>query len=192
MSRATQDYTKGNKIAVYGVITLYDQTFQLVPLILFTPNIVLLQPPYCRNNTGLGCSAFARHYLRNHFCFIFLRVLRCFSSPGMLRHTWRRCMASKPYGLPHSDIRGSKDMCSSPRLFAACHVLLRSLEPRHPPFALFLLFTFFFICVFLPRKISIPTTKKTLRFFPRQQDDLLFQNYACLVTLFVFVVSVCQ
>ena len=31
---------------------------------------------------GLGCSAFARHYLRNHCCFLFLRVLRCFSSPG--------------------------------------------------------------------------------------------------------------
>ena len=28
-------------------------------------------------------------------------------------------------GLPHSDIRGSRDICSSPRLFAACHVLRR-------------------------------------------------------------------
>ena len=31
---------------------------------------------------GLGFSDFARHYFRNHFCFLFLRVLRCFSSPG--------------------------------------------------------------------------------------------------------------
>ena len=31
---------------------------------------------------GLGSCAFARHYSRNHFCFLFLRVLRCFSSPG--------------------------------------------------------------------------------------------------------------
>ena len=31
---------------------------------------------------GLGSSAFARRYLRNHFCFLFLRLLRCFSSPG--------------------------------------------------------------------------------------------------------------
>ena len=30
---------------------------------------------------GLGCSTFARHYWGNHFCFLFLRVLRCFSSP---------------------------------------------------------------------------------------------------------------
>ena len=44
--------------------------------------VVVLQPQHCRNNIGLGCSAFARHYLRNHYCFLFLRLLRCFSSPG--------------------------------------------------------------------------------------------------------------
>ena len=38
-------------------------------------------PGMRRHNPGLGCSAFARHYLRNHSCFLFLRVLRCFSSP---------------------------------------------------------------------------------------------------------------
>ena len=32
---------------------------------------------------GLGSSVFARHYLRNHFCFLFLWVLRCFSSPRL-------------------------------------------------------------------------------------------------------------
>ena len=40
--------------------------------------------PVC-THTGLGSSAFARRYLRNHFCFLFLRLLRCFSSPGSLR-----------------------------------------------------------------------------------------------------------
>ena len=39
-------------------------------------------------------------------------------------------------GLPHSDIHGSKVICTSPQLFAAYHVLLRLREPRHPPFAL--------------------------------------------------------
>ena len=38
-------------------------------------------PHVHRYTYGLGCSAFARHYSRNHFCFLFLRVLRCFSSP---------------------------------------------------------------------------------------------------------------
>jgi hypothetical protein len=35
---------------------------------------------------GLGSSDFARHYFRNHGCFLFLRVLRWFTSPGSLRH----------------------------------------------------------------------------------------------------------
>ena len=39
-------------------------------------------------------------------------------------------------GLPHSDIHGSKVICTSPQLFAAYHVLRRLREPRHPPFAL--------------------------------------------------------
>ena len=43
---------------------------------------------------------------------------------------------SSPDGFPHSDIRGSIDICSSPRLFAAYHVFLRLLVPRHPPYAL--------------------------------------------------------
>ena len=44
-----------------------------------------------------------------------------------------------PCGFPHSDIRGSLDICSSPRLFAAYHVFLRLSVPRHPPCALFCL-----------------------------------------------------
>ena len=44
-----------------------------------------------------------------------------------------------PAGFPHSDICGSRDICSSPQLFAAYHVFLRLLVPRHPPCALFCL-----------------------------------------------------
>ena len=36
-------------------------------------------------------------------------------------------------GLPHSEIPGSKPVCGSPRLIAACHVLHRFSAPRHPP-----------------------------------------------------------
>ena len=39
--------------------------------------------------------------------------------------------------FPHSEIPGSKLICSSPRLIAACHVLHRLLMPRHSPYALF-------------------------------------------------------
>ena len=45
-------------------------------------------------------------------------------------------------GFPHSDICGSVDICSSPQLFAAYHVFLRLLVPRHPPCALFCLTSF--------------------------------------------------
>ena len=39
-------------------------------------------------------------------------------------------------GFPHSDISGSMDICSSPKLIAAYHVFHRLLVPRHPPYAL--------------------------------------------------------
>ena len=42
-----------------------------------------------------------------------------------------------PAGLSHSEISGSILVCKSPELFAAYHVLLRLLKPRHPPYALF-------------------------------------------------------
>ena len=41
-----------------------------------------------------------------------------------------------PCGFPHSEICGSKCMCHSPQLIAACHVLHRRLVPRHSPCAL--------------------------------------------------------
>ena len=43
-------------------------------------NAVVLQPHTCRNMCGLGSSPFARHYWGNHCYFLFLQVLRCFSS----------------------------------------------------------------------------------------------------------------
>ena len=39
-------------------------------------------------------------------------------------------------GFPHSEISGSKDICSSPKLIAAYHVFHRLSVPRHPPCAL--------------------------------------------------------
>jgi hypothetical protein len=48
------------------------------------------------------------------------------------RAVWRVYL----HGFPHSEIPGSKPVCGSPRLIAACHVLHRLLLPRHPPCAL--------------------------------------------------------
>ncbi len=42
-----------------------------------------VRTPDC-TQSGLGSFPFARRYLGNHFCFLFLRLLRCFSSPGSL------------------------------------------------------------------------------------------------------------
>ena len=39
-------------------------------------------PEVRRHTAGLGSSPVARHYWGNHCYFLFLRVLRCFSSPG--------------------------------------------------------------------------------------------------------------
>ena len=39
-------------------------------------------------------------------------------------------------GFPHSEISGSKVVCTSPKLIAAGHVLHRLPMPRHPPYAL--------------------------------------------------------
>ena len=49
-------------------------------------------------------------------------------------HAWMTEVRSA--GFPHSEISGSMDICSSPKLFAAYHVFHRLLVPRHPPCAL--------------------------------------------------------
>ena len=113
----------------------FSKTFLLELLITYcSPN------PISITTYGLGSSYFARHYSRNRFLFLFLWVLRCFSSPRSLHihyftHVWILRLFSLSE-FPHSDISGSKDICSSPKLFAACHVLHRLLVPRYSPYAL--------------------------------------------------------
>ena len=48
--------------------------------------VVLNAAPLPRSHSrdpGLGSSGFARHYFRNRVFFIFLQVLRCFTSLGL-------------------------------------------------------------------------------------------------------------
>ncbi len=107
---------------------------------------------------GLGSSYFARHYSRNRFLFLFLWVLRCFSSPrSLLIHYFTHVWITRLLPLvefPHSDISGSMDICSSPKLFAAYHVFLRLLVPRYSPYALCSL-TYFSILVFIVNKACL-------------------------------------
>ena len=101
-------------------------------------SVAALQPHRRRNAGGLGSAPFARRYWGYHCCFLFLRLLRCFSSPRSPPYNIVRMTALQTAGFPHSDIGGSKVACTSPPLFAACHVFLRLPEPRHPPCALLL------------------------------------------------------
>ena len=79
---------------------------------LYSPN------PICITTYGLGSSYFARHYFRNRVFFLFLWVLRCFSSPRSLHihyftHVWIISFFLL-IEFPHSEIYGSMDICSSP------------------------------------------------------------------------------
>ena len=78
-----------------------------------------------------------------------------------------------PCGSPHSDIRGSMDICSSPRLFAAYHVFHRLLVPRHPPCALIRLtfrqsFCSLSLGTLFPVSSTVFRSRGTLFLFPEQ------------------------
>ena len=73
-------------VFVYASVTLYGSTFQRIRLTTRLVTLLLrtLQPPIHRNATGLGYSEFARHYYRNRGFFLFLQVLRWFTSLSLL------------------------------------------------------------------------------------------------------------
>ena len=128
---------------------------------------------------GLASSAFARHYLRNLCWFLFLQVLRCFTSLGIASTAYGfsiGCQNITPDGLPHSDISGSMLVCSSPKLFAAYHVLLRLSVPRHPSCALSSLTTKKLVKVFCFQntlKVYCFSQHKLLRLWVFQLTTLL-------------------
>ena len=66
---------------VYEGLTLFARPSHAVPLGCF-PFLLVLNPESPKA-LGLGSSLFARRYLGNHYCLLFLRLLRCFSSPGL-------------------------------------------------------------------------------------------------------------
>ena len=94
----------------YKTITFYGVSFQILQLKI-TYHVEVLQPRFCLNRNGLGSSLFARHYQGNHYCFLFLQVLRCFSSLGLLHYG---SLTFSQWGLP---IRKSSDqgLFASPR-----------------------------------------------------------------------------
>ena len=88
---------------------------------------------------GLGSSPFARRYSGNHNCFLFLGVLRCFTSPRSPRTPMYSVYDIQALPWMGCPIRTSPDhslFSGSPKLIAANHVLHRLSTPRHPPIAL--------------------------------------------------------
>ena len=69
---------------------------------------------------GLGSSDFARHYFRNRSYFLFLRVLRCFSSPGSPHLPMDSVNDNTALPVLRSRIRTSADLSSfaAPRSFS--------------------------------------------------------------------------
>ena len=133
VSRPTWDSAGPGRVFGYGAFTPCGRTFQ---------SVRLTSPVPCRGPAtpggkppGLAFCAFARHYSRNRFCFLLLRVLRCFTSPSVAPPDYAFIRGRHPVkgaGFPHSEIRGSKPVDGSPRLIAAFRVLHRLMMPRHP------------------------------------------------------------
>jgi len=96
------------------------------------------------SSTSLGSSPFARHYLENHYCFLFLRLLRCFSSPGLLPSPKSNgTLVYNKVGFPIRRSAGQRLLATSPQLIAGCYVLHRFLMSRHPPYTLYEIFPHF-------------------------------------------------
>ena len=83
MSRGTLDTAVLTRFSLTGLSPSLAGLSRTVLLTLFVTSAV--RTPAC-THTGLGSSVFARRYSQNRYIFfLFLRLLRCFSSPGSLR-----------------------------------------------------------------------------------------------------------
>ena len=136
MSRPTLDTAMSTHLSLTG----------LSPSLAGFPKTVLLNllNQLCGPNPGMHASRFGLFRFRSP---LLTESHVVFSSSGYLDVSVHRVpFHSLWIGLwilevfssrfPHSDISGSMDICSSPKLFAAYHVLHRLSVPRHPPCAL--------------------------------------------------------
>ena len=135
--RRYSGYRWPHRLFAYRIITFFDWPSHAIRLSLcdtvFCPNPGSITTP------GLASSAFARHYLRNLCWFLFLALLRCFSSGGSPHTPMDSTHDDKTFLLPDCSIRKSADISltySSPQLIAVSHVLHRLSVPRHSPCAL--------------------------------------------------------
>ena len=156
----------------YQTVTVYGRTFQIVPLTMHATTAWSYNPD---NAVTLSVWALPRSLATTGgiiVYFLFLQVLRCFSSlrspPALSRISFLQ-----NDGLSHSEIRGSKVICTYPQLIAAYHVLHRLREPRHPPCALSYLSYRFTTCV----ARSVYTFSLYLNFFVAVVKLLLLSHH---------------
>ena len=83
VSRVTQGYGLSVPVACTGLSPSAAELSSSLPLRILSI-APALQPRARLDAPGLGSARFARHYSGYHFCFLFLRLLRCFSSAGSL------------------------------------------------------------------------------------------------------------
>ena len=121
---------------VYGALTLFGRSFQ--------NRSTTIRSHKCSPNPGVHALRFGLFRFRSP---LLTESHVVFSSSGYLDVSVHRvpfltlCIGVRMLEVfssrfPHSEISGSKDICSSPKLFAAYHVFHRLLVPRHPPYAL--------------------------------------------------------
>ena len=82
MSRPTQDTTMADSIVEYETVTLYGRSFQNVPLIEPSPTSWSYNPVKAETSTVWALPRSLATTGGIICYFLFLRVLRCFSSPG--------------------------------------------------------------------------------------------------------------
>ena len=125
--------------------------------------------PLAARRQSLGSSHFARHYSGNHCYFLFLRLLRCFSSAGWLSFEWYI------FNIPGCPIRKPADItlvCSSPQLIAAYHVLHRLSNPRHSPCALNCFKKFEIVVMLPPLLIDLILLMRSLSQYVKELNQL--------------------
>ena len=123
-----------------------------------------------------------------------------FQFPGFPAYDYfihRTLHGSSPCGFPHSDIHGSQDICSSPWLFAACHVLRRLPMPMHSPCALsrlnslciswIQLFSCLNCCVSHLQLLSFFRFRQNCFFYPPERPDFFNLVFSLCFLLCLFV-----
>src|SRR5262249_29907053 len=121
---------------MYGAVTLYGRTFQNDPFVYF--RITRSHNPNWQAN-WFRLLRFRSPLLTESLRVLFLRLIRCFSSPGspppayliqpgMMPYDRHRI---SPFGHPRIDT-----FVQLPVAFRRLHALLRLLVPRHPSYTL--------------------------------------------------------